>query len=223
MGVRSGFQTCKTTRASAVVSSPSCAFKPFHEFALVIQDDVNLQFASGTAVPNLVIDDDAGEQRPEGGQLPRRAALVPRRLGAGDAAHRQACFRTRQFPQFDQILHNSWVGGPTPRRRSSRPRPARTCASAWSIRPATPRRTSSSSTATPGWSGRTSPDSTQIGSNPTSEWFGTRGGVGPSDHFDALIPDGAGGKFKITGDYLWRDYSGPRLDAGIWGLLRIIP
>jgi hypothetical protein len=52
---------------------------------------------------------------------------------------------------------------------------------------------------------------------------GPRGGVGPTDHFDGLVPDGAGGKFSITGDYLYRDYPGPRLDAGIWGLLRIIP
>jgi hypothetical protein len=69
----------------------------------------------------------------------------------------------------------------------------------------------------------TGSNSTQIGTNTTSEWFGTRGGVGPSDHFDGLVPDGAGGKFKITGDYLYRDYPGPRLDAGIWGLLRIVP
>jgi hypothetical protein len=47
--------------------------------------------------------------------------------------------------------------------------------------------------------------------------------VGPTDHFDALVKDGAGGRFRITGDYLYRDYPGPRFDAGIWGILRIVP
>jgi manganese oxidase len=65
--------------------------------------------------------------------------------------------------------------------------------------------------------------STVIGNNPTSPWMGTRGGVGPSDHFDALVLDNAGGKFNITGDYLYRSYGGPRMDAGIWGLIRVLP
>jgi hypothetical protein len=64
-------------------------------------------------------------------------------------------------------------------------------------------------------------NSTQIGLNPKSEWIGTRGGHGPSDHFDVFIPDGPGGKFSVTGDYLYRSYGGPRFDAGIWGLLRV--
>ena len=66
-------------------------------------------------------------------------------------------------------------------------------------------------------------NSTQIGNNTTSEWFGTRGGHGPSDHFDALVKDGAGGGFGITGDYFYRSYSGPRMDAGMWGVLRVLP
>jgi len=38
-----------------------------------------------------------------------------------------------------------------------------------------------------------------------------------------LIKNGAGGKFAVPGDYLYRDYAAWLLDGGIWGLFRVVP
>jgi len=46
-------------------------------------------------------------------------------------------------------------------------------------------------------------------------------GFGPSNHFDFLLRNGAGGKFSINGDYLFRDQTGPGIDDGLWGILRV--
>jgi hypothetical protein len=190
-----------TTRAAATVSSSNGSFKAFHELAFIIQDDVNLRYAGGTAVPNLAIDDDAENSGQKA--VNYRAEPLWYRGGWGPETPLTGNgpgFRTRQLAQFDQILSNAWTGtDPETPVFEAQGHP-------WLERPYV-----------------LGTNSTQIGTNSISEWFGTRGGVGPSDHFDGLVPDGAGGKFKITGDYLYRSYAGPRLDAGIWGILRIIP
>jgi manganese oxidase len=213
----------KITRASAKISSSNASFKTFQEFAFVIQDDVNLQFSKGTPVPNLEIDDDpenSGQKAVNYRAEPVwfRGGWMPDTPLTGDGPG----FRTRQFTQFDQILHNSWVGGDpeTP---------------VFSVKLGTPLRlrvthpsghTQSHVFEVHGHPWLAMPyitNSTAIGNNTTSGWMGTRGGVGPSDHFDALVLDGPGGKFSITGDYLYRSYGGPRMDAGIWGLIRVLP
>ena len=196
------------TRAAAVVSSANDSFKAFHEFAVVIQDDVNFQFTNGTPVENLDVDDD------------------PENSGQKAVNYRAEplWFRGAVASQLDQVLHNNWVGGDpeTPVFQAALGQNVRfrvvhptghTQAHAFEIfgHP-WPERPYVAGTV-----------STQLGFNPTSELFGVRGGVGPSDHFDALLLDGAGGKFSVIGDYLYKDYPGPRLDAGIWGILRIVP
>jgi len=60
-----------------------------------------------------------------------------------------------------------------------------------------------------------------LGDNPLSEWKGTQIGHGPTNHFDVLLQNGAGGKFKVQGDYLFRDQASFYFDGGIWGLLRV--
>jgi len=191
----------------------------------VIQDDVNLRYANGTAVPNLAIDDDAensGQKainyRAE--PLWYRGGWGPETPLTGDGPG----FRTRLFPQFDQLLHNNWTGGdpetPVFQARAGEDLRFRV------VHPSGHTQAHVFEAYGHPWLERpyvTGSNSTRIGTNTTSEWFGTRGGVGPSDHFDGLVPDGAGGKFRITGDYFYRSYSGPRLDAGIWGILRIVP
>jgi hypothetical protein len=59
--------------------------------------------------------------------------------------------------------------------------------------------------------------------NPFSEWEGSQMGVGPSSHFDVLPVNGAGGNFKVTGDYLYRTHQYFQFDRGLWGLLRVTP
>jgi len=64
-------------------------------------------------------------------------------------------------------------------------------------------------------------NSTVIGSNPFSEVKGAEMGVGPSFHFNAVPLNGAGGKFKVKGDYLYRTFNSFQFDAGIWGIFRV--
>ena len=66
-------------------------------------------------------------------------------------------------------------------------------------------------------------NSTSIGRNAFSFWEGARTGHGPSNHFDAFLRNGAGGKFQVPGDYLFRDQVGIGLDNGLWGILRVLP
>jgi hypothetical protein len=65
--------------------------------------------------------------------------------------------------------------------------------------------------------------STKIGRNGFSFWEGARMGHGPSNHFDALIRHGAGGKFSVIGDFLFRDQVSIGFDNGLWGILRVTP
>jgi hypothetical protein len=67
------------------------------------------------------------------------------------------------------------------------------------------------------WEGR----SILLGSNPLTEWRGARDLHGPGNHHDILLRNGAGGRFSITGEYLWRDQASFQFDGGIWGLLRV--
>jgi hypothetical protein len=46
-------------------------------------------------------------------------------------------------------------------------------------------------------------------------------GHGPSNHFDILLRNGAGGKFAVPADYLFRDHAGPGIDHGLWGIIRV--
>jgi hypothetical protein len=64
-------------------------------------------------------------------------------------------------------------------------------------------------------------NSTQIGVNPFLEWKGIQHGHGPSNHFDVDIFYGAGGRFRVIGDYLYRDRSSFTFDGGVWGIFRV--
>lgn len=60
-----------------------------------------------------------------------------------------------------------------------------------------------------------------IGDNPLSEWYGAQGGHGPANHFDLVLQHGAGGAFRIPGDYVLRDQASFGFDSGGWALLRV--
>ncbi len=64
-------------------------------------------------------------------------------------------------------------------------------------------------------------NSTRLGSNPLSEWKGANYGIGAQSHFDFLPKNGAGGKFRISGDYLYRTFNSFGFDGGIWGIFRV--
>ncbi|HKI00570.1 MAG TPA: copper oxidase [Thermoanaerobaculia bacterium] len=64
-------------------------------------------------------------------------------------------------------------------------------------------------------------NSTQLGRNTFSFWEGAHMGHGPTNHFDVLLRNNAGGKFIIPGDYVHRDSVSQGLDAGLWGIFRV--
>jgi manganese oxidase len=66
-------------------------------------------------------------------------------------------------------------------------------------------------------------NSAALGSNPLSEWKGAQYGIGPGSHFDFLLKNGAGGAFRVPGDYLYRTFQSFQFDGGIWGIFRVAP
>ncbi|MFQ5494739.1 MAG: copper oxidase, partial [Phycisphaerae bacterium] len=66
-------------------------------------------------------------------------------------------------------------------------------------------------------------NSTRIGSNPLSEWKGAVAGHGPTSHLNLVLKHGAGGKFAVAGDYLYRAGTAEEFDTGIWGIFRVTP
>jgi hypothetical protein len=63
--------------------------------------------------------------------------------------------------------------------------------------------------------------SVSIGNNPNSQWFGSRDGFGPGNHFDIVLGS-AGGRNKVSGDYLYKSYPvGEFAAGGNWGLFRV--
>jgi hypothetical protein len=72
--------------------------------------------------------------------------------------------------------------------------------------------------------------STKIGFNPKSMWTGTTSGYGPTASYPVVLqptPDGsgsgAGGKFGVPGDYLYRSWTANQFQAGVWGIFRVAP
>ncbi|HEX8475577.1 MAG TPA: multicopper oxidase domain-containing protein [Pyrinomonadaceae bacterium] len=63
--------------------------------------------------------------------------------------------------------------------------------------------------------------STMQGHNPFSQWEGTRYGIGAGSHFNLLLKNGAGGRFQVRGDYLYRNQTSFLFDGGMWGIFRV--
>jgi len=57
------------------------------------------------------------------------------------------------------------------------------------------------------------------GHNMASWFISTQEGVGPTSHFDFILPY-AGGRFRVAGDYLFRDSSSFGNYNGLWGIIR---
>ena len=46
--------------------------------------------------------------------------------------------------------------------------------------------------------------------------------MGPGNHFNIVVEQ-AGGPFRATGDYLFRNMFPLGFDGGMWGILRVTP
>jgi hypothetical protein len=62
---------------------------------------------------------------------------------------------------------------------------------------------------------------TGIASNPTSQRVGSQEGLGPSSHYDIVLEHGAGGAFRIRGDYLIRMQDAFKNLEGQWAIFRV--
>jgi hypothetical protein len=215
-----------TRAAATVTSATSTAGSPFREFVVQFQNDVNMRIdsSSGTVIGGInvgaPVENLAEMEDPEDtGQKAvnyRTEPLWKRMQHAPDTPLNL----TDNFNDWFDVLANVKVGEDpqTPIFRANRGQPVRF------------------RVLQPGGHGRNivfglhghvwdrEPyinNSTRLGRNGFSFWEGARMGHGPTNHFDALLRNGAGGKFSIVGDYLFRDQAHPGLDHGLWGILRV--
>ena len=181
---------------------------------LQFQNDLNMRFASNQPVPNLA----EAEDPEDSGQKAFNYRTEPlwKRMGFEPDTPLE---QTRDF-DFTNSLSNSQVGGD----------------------PVTPVFTAGAGVPVrfrilmPGGHSRNNVfnlhghiweqepymfNSTVIGTNPFSEWKGMQFGIGAGSHFDILPKYGAGGRFAVTGDYLYRTQTSFQFDGGMWGIFRV--
>ncbi|HEV2851479.1 MAG TPA: multicopper oxidase domain-containing protein [Thermoanaerobaculia bacterium] len=220
----------QTVRASATVTTPAGSFR---EFVLQFQNDINLRMGaittSGEPVKNL-----GGEEDPEdSGQkainyrsepLWKRMQHAPETpFTSVDVPPGTSVTPTVDLTDWDDVVSNAKVGGADPQT------PVFAARAGQAVRFRLLQSGGHSRNVVFGLHGHVwdrQPflnGSTQIGQNTFSFWEGAHMGHGPTNHADLLLRNGAGGEFHITGDYLFRDLTGPGFDNGLWGLLRVSP
>ncbi len=201
------------TRTAATVTRPDGS--SFREFVVVFQDDINLRFGDGSAIPVTAAEEDAEDS----GQKALNYRTEPMWFRMGYAPDTPLT-TTRTF-DFSNVLSNSQVGG-DPKT------PVFTAQAGQEVRfrvvhPGGHSRNHIFSVHGHSWQHEPYVlGSTQIGDNVKSMRHGSQMGVGPSSHFDEVI-ESAGGAFQVPGDYLFRDFQSFMFDGGLWGILRVAP
>jgi manganese oxidase len=218
-----------TSRASATVTKAD--HSQFREFVLLFQDDINFRYADGRPVPLT-----AKEEDPEdSGQKALNYRTEPNWLrlryepdsplngghGGGGCLGFGSCPATNML-DYTFALSNTTVGGDpeTPVFTAKAGTPVRFRI----LEPGGHPRGHVFNLHGHVWQEEPYINgSTQIGDNPLSEWKGSQNGHGPSNHFDIVPMNGAGGAFKVPGDYLYRDQQSFMFDGGLWGIFRVTP
>jgi hypothetical protein len=202
----------------------------FREFVTLYHSDINLRYGDGAAVEPLATNDDPAERGQKGFNY--RAEPIWFRMGHAPETVPET---TRTF-DFTDALTNSLVigvpGSPNPPHGTLPGDPETPIFEAQAGEPVRFR------VAHPAGHGQGGvfevhghawqhepylAGSTLLGNNPKSEWGGSAMGQGPGNHHDALLRNGAGGAFRVPGDYLYRDYVPWLFDDGLWGLFRVAP
>lgn len=215
----------RPSRTSAVITKADNSV--FREQVLVYQDDINMRFGNGSAVPFVTGMEDGEDTGLKAFNY--RTEPLWFRMGANPLSTPE---QNKEL-DFTNSLSNSLAGlGPDP----TNPTPAN------ALDPVTPvfnvkagnevrlrllhpgGHTRNHVFALHGHIWQREPynnNSTRIGKNPKSFWTGTQDQIGPSEHFD-IVPDfGAGGAFRVTGDYLYRDMLPIHFMNGLWGIMRV--
>ncbi|HEX6283276.1 MAG TPA: hypothetical protein VFZ71_00315, partial [Pyrinomonadaceae bacterium] len=197
----------------------------FREFVTIFQNDINMRFRGinseattelGIAVPNLA----EAEDPEDSGQKAVNYRTEPlwKRMGF---APNTPLEKTREF-DFTKVLTNDAVGGDpvTPVFEAGAGQEIRVRM----VHPGGHPRNDNYLLHGHIWEQEPYVDASRaLGSNPLSNWVGSQGGVGPGTHFDFLPKGGAGGRFHIPGDFLYRTFTSFHFDGGIWGILRVTP
>lgn len=188
----------------------------FREGVVLFQNDINLRYADGTAVKNLAGEDDAEDSGQKGvnyrtepiwfrmGHLPETPLNITRTFDFSDVLSNTKVGGDPVTPIFTANTGNQFrfrvvhPGGGHPRNNVFTVH-----GHIWEEEPFV--------------SG-----STVLGTNVLSEWNGAQFGFGGTSHFNFLLKNGAGGKFRVSGDYLYRTFQADQFDNGIWGLFRVI-
>ena len=229
------------------LDSDNAQFEPFREFVLMFQNFVNLRFGSDTTLPTAPEEDGTGpatatfyagdtvpnldeaEDPEDSGQKAFNYRTEPLWFRGGWAPDAPLGFTKDQ--DMAEILSNgdalTGIGDPqTPVFIAEAGMPVRLRV----LHPGGNQRNNVFTLHGHAWQqepytyegvDEARVGSTRLGDNPTSMQEGARMGVGPSNHFDALLVNGAGGKGAVTGDYLYRDMSSFQFDGGLWGIFRV--
>ena len=195
----------------------------FREFVTIFQNDINMRFNGfngeatselGIAVPNIA----EAEDPEDSGQKAVNYRTEPmwKRIGFPPDTPLE---KTRDF-EFSKVLTNNQVGGDpvTPVFTAGMGQEFRVRM----LHPGGHPRNDEYMLHGHIWEEEPYIDGSQaLGSNPLSNWNGSQEGIGPGSHFDFLPKAGAGGRFRVPGDYLYRTFTSFHFDGGVWGLLRV--
>ncbi|MEW5745726.1 MAG: copper oxidase [Nitrospirota bacterium] len=204
------------SRASATVSINGVTHR---EFVLMFQDDINLKDGFGNPIENFGGDDDAEDSAQKAFNY--RTEPLWFRLGVAP----NLPLREARAIDFTNVLSNTITGGADPQTpvfEAEAGMPVRL----YLLHPGGHPRNSVFQLHGHIWDRHPhSLNSTQIGHNHDnhSEMTGSQEGIGPANHFVVLPHDGAGGAFKVPGDYLYRDMASFQFSGGLWGILRVTP
>jgi hypothetical protein len=213
------------SRASATVSlnnangtpqtNPDGTPKIFREFVVLLQNDLNLRNDQG-AVPNLADSEDSEDSGQKA--VNYRTEPMWKRLGFAPDTDLET---TRTLDFSGALSNDQVVGDPiTPVFTAKAGTPVRFRL----LHPGGHQRNNVFMLHGHMWQEEPYVTSSSvIGSNPLSEWKGAQHGIGPGEHFDFVLQNGAGGAFGVPGDYLWRTFQSFQFDGGMWGILRVTP
>jgi hypothetical protein len=188
----------------------------FREFVLLFQDDLNLRYGNGSPIEYLAESEDAEDTGQKGFNY--RTEPLWFRMGYAPST---PLTTTRTF-DFRKVLTNAQVGGDpeTPLFQVEVGTPVRVRV----LQPGGHARNHVFQMHGHIWEEQPYiKNSTYLGFNPLSEWKGAQGMHGPTNHFDVMLRNGAGGRFGVLGDYLFRDQSSFLFDGGLWGIMRVLP
>jgi hypothetical protein len=205
------------SRATATVMLPNGT--SFQDNVLIFQDDINLRYGDGTPVPPLAETHDPEDS----GHKAFNYTSEPLWKRMGHRAE-TPLHETRLF-DYTKVLANSTApdgGDPlTPVFKASLGQQVRFRI----LQPGGHQRNHVFQIHGHQWQEqpyfRDATGAQVIGTNAFSRWIGSQDGIGPSSHFDLVLQNGAGGKFRVPGDYLYRDQQSFMFDGGLWGIFRV--